>query len=54
MSISGDVHDCQPARCDPDDFPNNSENLSKSSGSLRKEKIEKRGSEEPIQSIPLR
>ena len=30
MSISGDVHDCQPARGDPDEIRNNSKNLAKS------------------------
>ena len=31
MSISGDVHDCQPARGDPDEIRNNSKDLAKSS-----------------------
>ena len=53
MSIPGNVSDCQPARCDPDEIRNNSKNLEKSSGVLRKEGIEKRGGEEPLQSIPL-
>ena len=53
MSISGDVHDCKLARCDPDDIRNNSKNFAKSSESLRREGIEKRGSEEPLQSVPL-
>ena len=53
MSISRDVHDCQPARHDPDEICNNSKKLEKSSGSLRREGIEKRGSEEPLQSKPL-
>ena len=39
MSISGDVHDCQVARCDPDDIRNNSNNFAKSSQSLRREGI---------------
>ena len=53
MRISGDVHDCQRARCNPDELHNNSQNLTKSSGSLRREGIEKRGNEEPLRSIPL-
>ena len=53
MSILGNVIDCQPARRDPDELHNTSKNLEKSSGSLRREGIEKRGSEEPLQSIPL-
>ena len=53
MSISGDVPDCQPARCDPDEVHNNSKNLATSSGLLRREGIEKSGSEEPLRSIHL-
>ena len=53
MSISGDVSDWQPARCDLDEIRNNSKNLKKSSGDLKKEGIEKRGGEEPLQSILL-
>ena len=53
MSISGDVSDCQLDRCDPDELHNNSENLATSSGHLRREGSEKRGNEEPLQSIPL-
>ena len=37
MSISGDAHDCQHARCDPDDVRNNSNNLAK-----KKKNIERR------------
>ena len=51
MSISRDVHDCQLARSDPDEIRDDSKNLAKSSGSLRGEGIEKRRSEEPLQSI---
>ena len=53
MSIPGNVFDCQPARRDPDDERNNSSNLATSPGVLRREGIEKSGSEEPLQSIPL-
>ena len=53
MSIPGNVLDFQPARRDPDEMHNTSKNLATSSGILRKEGIEKNGSEEPLQSIPL-
>ena len=52
VSISGDASDCQPARCDPDELHNNSNNVATSSVNLRREGIEKRGNEEPLQSIP--
>ena len=53
VSIPGNDFDCQPARRDPDDLHNNSRNLATSSGVLRREGIEKSGSEEPLQSIPM-
>ena len=53
MRIPGNVFDCQPARRDPDDLHNNPSNLATSPGVLRREGIEKSGSEEPLQSILL-
>ena len=53
ISISGNVFVCQLARRDLDDLHNHSRNLATSPGVLRREGIEKSGSEEPLQSIPL-
>ena len=47
MSIPGNVFNCQPARRDPDELHKTSKNLAILSGVLRREGIEKRGSEEP-------
>ena len=51
--IPGIDFDCQPARRDPDELHNNSSKLATSLEVLRREGIEKSGSEEPLQSIPL-
>ena len=53
LSFPGNVFDCQPARRDPDELRNTSKNLATSSGTLRREGIEKSGSEEPLTSIHL-
>ena len=53
MSTRGDVFDCQRARRDPDELHNDSRNLAASSAILRREGIEKSGSEEPLQPIFL-
>ena len=53
MSIPGNVLDCQPTRRDSDELHDTSKNLATSSRTLRKERIETSGSEEPLQSIPL-
>ena len=54
MNIPGNAFDCQPVRRDPDELHNTSKNLATSSGILRREGSEKSGSEEQLQSIPLR
>ena len=53
MSIPGNVSDCQPARGVPEELHKNSRNLATPSGIQRREGIEKSGSEEPLQPIPL-
>ena len=53
MSIPGNVFNCQPVRRDPDELHKTSKNLATLSCVLRREGIEKRGSEEPSQSIHL-
>ena len=53
MSTPGSVFACQPARRVPDELHNDSRNLAASSGIQRREGIEKSGSEEPLQPIPL-
>ena len=53
MSIPGSVFDCQPCRRVPEEFFNDSRSLAASSGIQRREGIEIRGSEEPLQKIPL-
>ena len=53
MSIPGDVFDCQPARRVPEELHNDSRNLATPLGIQRREGIEKSGSEESLQSIPL-
>ena len=53
MSTPGNVLDCQPARRGPDELHDTSKNLASSSGILRREGIEKSGSEEPLQSIHI-
>ena len=53
MSIPGSVFDCQPARRVRKELHNDSRNLTTPSGIQRREGIEKSGSEEPLQSIPL-
>ena len=53
MSVPGNGFDCQSAGRDPDELHNTSNSLATSSGPLRREGIEKSGSEEPLQSIPL-
>ena len=53
MSILGNVLDCQPARRYSYELFNTSRNSATSSGILRREGIEKSGSEEPLQSILL-
>ena len=56
VSIPGNVFDCQHARGDPDELHNDSRNLAESltmSTILRKERIEKSGSEEPLRSTLL-
>ena len=54
MSIPGHVFDCQLARRVPEELHNDSRNLVRLSAILKTEGIEKSGSEEPLQSIPLR
>ena len=51
MSVPGDAIDCQPARRDLDELHDTSKNLETSLGILRKEGMEKSGSEEPLQSM---
>ena len=53
MSFPGNVFECQHARRDPDELHNDSRNLATTSAILRTEGIEKSGSEEPLQSIPI-
>ena len=53
VSIPGDAIDCQPARRDLDELHDTSKNLETSLGILRKEGMEKSGSEEPLQSMFL-
>ena len=53
MSILGHFFDCQHARRDPDELHNDSRNLATILATLRTEGIEKSGSEEPLQSIPI-
>ena len=53
VSIPGNVFDCQPAQRAPEELHNDSRNLATPSGIQRREGIEKSGSEEPFQSIPL-
>ena len=52
MRIPGNVFDRQHARREPDELHNDSRNWAISLAILRKEGIEKSGSEEPLQSIP--
>ena len=47
MSIPGNVFDRQHARRDPDGLHNDSRTLATSLAILRKDRIEKSGSEEP-------
>ena len=53
MNIPGNVFECQHARRDPDELHDDSRKLSTTSAILRTEGIEKSGSEEPLQSIPM-
>ena len=53
MSIPGSVFDCQLARRVLEELPNDSRKLATPSEIQRREGIEKRGSAEPLQSIPL-
>ena len=53
MSIPGNVFDCQLARRVPEELHNDSINLATPSGIQGREGIEKSGSEEPLQPIPL-
>ena len=53
MSIFGNVFARQHARRDPDEVQNDSRHLSTSLAILRREGIDKSGSEEPLQSILL-
>ena len=48
MSVPGKGFDCQSAGRDPDELHNTSNSLATSSGLLRREGIEKSGSEEPL------
>ena len=53
ISFPGSVFDCQPARRVPEESYNDSRNLAASSEIQRREGIEKSGSEEPLQQMPL-
>ena len=53
MSIPRSVVDCQPARRVPEESYNDSRKLGASSGIQAREGIEKSGSEEPLQPLPL-
>ena len=53
MSIPGNVFDCQHAQRDRDELHNYSRNLATLLAILRLEGIEKSGSEETLQSIPM-
>ena len=53
MGIPGSAFDCQPARRVPEESYKDSRNLAAPSGIQRREGIEKSGSEEPLQPMPL-
>ena len=53
MSIPGKVFDCQHAQRARDESHNYSRNLATLLAILRPQGIEKSGSEEPLQSIPI-
>ena len=53
MSFPGSVFDCQLVRRVPEELHNDSRNLATPSGIQRREGVEKRGSEEPLQSTLL-
>ena len=53
LSISGNVFDYQSVRPVPEESHNDSRNLATPSGIQKREGIEKSGSEEPLQTIPL-
>ena len=53
MSIPVKVFECQSARRDPHEVHNTPKNLATSWGIVRRERIDKSGGEEPLQSIPL-
>ena len=53
MSIPGNVFDCQSARRVSEESHKDSRNLATPSGIQRREGVEKSGSEEPLQPIPV-
>ena len=53
MSLPRNFFNCQPARRVPEELHDDSRNLATPSEIHRREGIEKSGSEEPLQSIPL-
>ena len=53
IRIPRNAFDCQPARRVPEELHSDSRNVAAPSGIQRREGIEKSGSEEPLQAIPL-